>query len=780
MRGKRPHQGNKGRSQQPFFKKQKRSKKFWQQRQTVQFVPAPTADEDDHSSDDASDEGEPIQSSHDALLSIFSNSSNRESVGQEDESDDDGDDDESLESNDKEPVGQDDLMNDPKLNEEEEQEKYSDSNDSSGVEEEEDENEIGEPNENSSSEEEEDLMGIFPSDDNEDSDEEKIEGLTNDDPFSARVELEICPELKDKIDQKDFHKDQVVWSSIGRLMIQKPKTESLAEAAAKRGQSNIVKKQLALDEAEPDEDSDEHKMKLQKGQMKLINVPLSKPINKINEFHLKSQLSNNVPLLSVLQNELLTLMSSYKDVYFNEQSFQNLEQIRLVYVLHALNHMLKTRTKILKNNEKLAKKADAANVRDQGLVRPKILIVVPFKESARRVVNLMGKLLFGQFKGGCIANKQRFDQDFGTEIEVKNLKELKETGKKPDDYYDTFCGNTDDGFKLGLAVTKKTLKLYTDFYSSDIIIASPLGLRMTLGVEGELKRDHDFLASIEMTIFDQVDVFYQQNWEHILTVLDHLHLHPSKSHGVDFSRVRMWSLNGLAKYYRQTLMFSNCSLPEVNAIINKSCFNFTGSVRSVNPIEVGSIASVVTTATVPIVFHRFDTNSLAKSVDDRFEYFVSKVLPEYKQDAMYHTMVFLPSYFDFVRIRNYFQNSDLDFAEISEYTPDKKIAMARDMFFHGEKHFLLYSERAHFYKRFTIKSIRHLIFYQLPFNPKFFSEILNMMHASYQNKKVGRDGMSCTVIYNKYDVHRLSNVLSTQRAHKMLGAEKNVHMFSGN
>lgn len=94
------------------------------------------------------------------------------------------------------------------------------------------------------------------------------------------------------------------------------------------------------------------------------------------------------------------------------------------------------------------------------------------------------------------------------------------------------------------------LQLYTDFYSSDIIVTSPLGLRMIVGAEGEEDRDYDFLASIEILVLDQTDVFLMQNWDHLLHVLEHFHLQPKKTHGTDFSRVRSWAVNGWAKYYR--------------------------------------------------------------------------------------------------------------------------------------------------------------------------------------------------------------------------------------
>ena len=252
--------------------------------------------------------------------------------------------------------------------------------------------------------------------------------------------------------------------------------------------------------------------------------------------------------LGTREEELMGILGGYQDVCYMDRKHAEGEQLRLVYCLHTLNHVLKTRNRILKNNGKVeARESGEEKLRDQGFTRPRVLIILPFKEAARKVVETFINLLYPSSKGN-VSNKKRFDQEYRAVPPSKGSK------FKPQDFNETFEGDCDDDFKLGIGVTKSSLKLYTDFYSSDIIIASPLGLKLVIGEEekgedGEkkLRGDSDFLSSIELLILDQADIFLMQNWEHITSVVDRLHVQPKDSHGVDFSRVRHWSLDGHAR-----------------------------------------------------------------------------------------------------------------------------------------------------------------------------------------------------------------------------------------
>lgn len=90
-----------------------------------------------------------------------------------------------------------------------------------------------------------------------------------------------------------------------------------------------------------------------------------------------------------------------------------------------------------------------------------------------------------------VSNKKRFFDSFGPSGDedksekTKNDEENEEKNLHHDEDYDfLFSGNTDDHFKIGISVSKKSLKLFTEFYSSDIIIASPLGLKTVIGADG--------------------------------------------------------------------------------------------------------------------------------------------------------------------------------------------------------------------------------------------------------------------------------------------------------
>ncbi|GFO30182.1 digestive organ expansion factor-like protein, partial [Plakobranchus ocellatus] len=276
-------------------------------------------------------------------------------------------------------------------------------------------------------------------------------------------------------------------------------------------------------------------------------------------------------VLTPFQQRLFRIVNAYQDLLYPKQTHTNSEEIRLVYCMHALNHVLKTRARIIAHNFKIKQNKnhaadDDVEYRDQGLTRPKILIVLPYRDRALKVVNMLISLLFGSEKAN-VSNRKRFESEF-SELEASGLAEK---AYKPEDFKKLFEGNTDDNFRLGLSVSKKCLRLYSPFYESDIILASPLGLRMIIGLEGDKERDFDFLSSIEVMIADQVDVFLMQNWDHFLHTCKHLHMQPRESHGVDFSRVRMWSINGWSKHFRQTLIFSSVLLPEILTVFNKHC-----------------------------------------------------------------------------------------------------------------------------------------------------------------------------------------------------------------
>jgi len=95
---------------------------------------------------------------------------------------------------------------------------------------------------------------------------------------------------------------------------------------------------------------------------------------------------------------------------------------------------------------------------------------------------------------------------------VSKRKKFRAEFDDPDDAFN-------DHFKIGIALKYNrkqqgaSLKLYEKLYESDIIVASPLAIRIMTGQEtdetamAEKKIDFDFLSSIEYLILDQAEAF---------------------------------------------------------------------------------------------------------------------------------------------------------------------------------------------------------------------------------------------------------------------------------
>jgi U3 small nucleolar RNA-associated protein 25 len=464
--------------------------------------------------------------------------------------------------------------------------------------------------------------------------------------------------------------------------------------------------------------------------------------------------------LTPLQKAFSPYISSYQDVHFAGRTVSNADELRKLYSVHALNHVFKTRDRVIKDNAKLAHGDDDLELRDQGFTRPKVLFILPTRHSCVRVVDTLVKLAAVEQQ----ENKKRFNDTFSLSPDEERLSEY-----KPADFKELFGGNHDDLFRVGVKFTRKTIKFFSQFYNSDIILASPLGLRLAIGDEGDKKRDYDFLSSIELVIMDQADAILQQNWDHVMHVFQHLNLIPKESHGCDFGRVRNWYLDSNARCLRQTLVFGAHGSPELNALFNQHMANIAGRLKT-QPEYEGVIMDLGGLS-VRQTFVRFGSASPTADPDARFKFFKTAFVPTITRKVSQGSngfLIFISSFFDFVRVRNFFDSLDVSFGIISEETPVPDVARARSHFLSGRFPILLYTGRAHHFRRYEIRGVKEVVFYSLPENQAFYQEIV----GGYLMRSVGEgriEGAKCKTrgLFSKWDAMRLERVVGTQRARVM-------------
>lgn len=195
------------------------------------------------------------------------------------------------------------------------------------------------------------------------------------------------------------------------------------------------------------------------------------------------------------------------------------------------------------------------------------------------------------------------------------------------------------------------LRLFSDFFISDIILASPIGLK--LAMEANPNKIHaDFLTSIEQIFIHQADVISMQNWEHVDFIIRHTNRLPKEHHeDTDYSRVRPYFLDGNGARHRQLMMTSHFNTPELQAFFREFGSSRSGQIRLKRNWQDGVISNVM--VSVKQTFQLIPSvSSLQMEEDMRFDYFKENVLAQILRLRQSRTLIFAPSYLQYVRIRN--------------------------------------------------------------------------------------------------------------------------------
>lgn len=443
-----------------------------------------------------------------------------------------------------------------------------------------------------------------------------------------------------------------------------------------------------------------------------------------------------------------------------------------------MSHIAKTRQRILKDNERLAHAAasdsdELPELRDQGFTRPKVLILAPQRNSAKAWVDNLVALSGAQ----QVEQKSRFTREYslppGT---VDKLADPAFASKYPEDHRVTFAGNIDDNFRLGIKATRKTLKLYSPFFESDVIVASPLGLRLLI----EKEKDADYLSSIEVLVADQLDVMLMQNWDHVKFVFEHASRIPRQARDTDFSRVKPWYLNDEAPLLRQTVLLSSFDAPEFRHLYG-GLRNVAGRVRTVAVASEPSMSLV--TSGIRQTFYRFDVGNVQAEPDVRLSTFTEKTLPGVLKSAVSatHTMVVVPSYFDFVRLEDYLRrNATFSYATLTEYTSNRDVSRAREAFFSGKTSFLIVTERFHFYRRYLVRGARTVVFYAPPEHALYYPELVNapLLQRDGREADIDASDISVVVLYSKYDLLRLERIVGIAEGRRMVTESRPMWRFA--
>lgn len=527
--------------------------------------------------------------------------------------------------------------------------------------------------------------------------------------------------------------------------------------------------------------------------------------------------------LSAEQRGLLRALATYRDVlatnaaadFRRARKTRHLELLRAT-MAHCVDHVLRSRARVLRRNKKLKRRQLEAAVlsrkkpetgglldeeteneawRDQGLSRPRLLVLVPTRSAAYEAGSEIERLVGDRVS---VANRRRFEEELGPQS-------VQDDGRQgPADWNELFGpgANADDDVEVGVSVTpgrgKKAkigsssgvaLRLFSQPKESDILLASPVSIRQKIETLENDATALDAYASLEIVVVYRAEMLLMQNWDHVEAALAACNRRPGTlDPKVDLSRVRRPILEDQGRACRQTVILSTIADARLRALLDApgrsaaarqffkhDCLerNRAGAARlAAPPIPDDSSALECALEAGPAT-HVFQCVRVVEPVDApaaNVAYFAEKLLPSLVKAKNPGTLLVCSSYHEYLACRAALRANNANFVAVHDYSRGSEVSRARSRFYHNHTPIMLYSSRAHFYHRYRIRGPSTIVFLSPPDFPHFYPELCRLMFDKHPN---GADTLSraerhVLLLYTRFDALALNRIVGTRRARAML------------
>ena len=394
----------------------------------------------------------------------------------------------------------------------------------------------------------------------------------------------------------------------------------------------------------------------------------------------------------------------------------------------------------------------------------------------------------------------------------------------------------------------------------------------------------DCLSSLELVVVDRADALLMQNWAHVASLLGSaINNLPRSPPACDVMRVRECHLSGQSARARQLVVLSSFASPAVVAAWSGAAASVAGRARLVarqagraleaapEPVQLSFERVVVAARSVSVssassasaasaasaaVSAAANTPAATADAEARFAHFASVAWPRLCGKASAAAAVvgngatgnlssssssstpppglllFVPSYFDYVRVKKFLRSRSVPVADMGEYVPPREAARARTAFFargvgrggggagaeaaaqllgtttdsSKKPPVALLTERSHFFHRAVVRGVSSAFFYQLPDHPRFFEEVVSWVGKRKKRRRTKRgeergvgvsvggesesesEGESeeesfehvpgrAEVLFSEVDALALERVVGTERCKRMLKGAEPAYVF---